>query len=133
MDFHHYAKKIDKWILTKTSYWIRIKWQPLRFVGGNGGTNSFSFFQSSVSLYLILPRLMEDSSRVSVSITLLRVMYWMVCKKKNRENWEMAGRLLLHTFMIHGKLKTINHNTFQATLCAIFFNVGMWYLFSLFF
>ena len=71
-------RKSSRKILTNTSYWILIKWHPRRLVGGKGGTKSFSFFQSSVSLYLILPRLMEDSSLVSVSITLLRVMYWMV-------------------------------------------------------
>ncbi len=59
-------------------------WHPLRFVGGSGGTKSFSFFQSSVSLDLILPRLMEDSSRVSVSMILLRVMYWIVWKGIDR-------------------------------------------------
>ena len=75
----HFRKRLDRFIpLTKTSYWIRMTWQPLRLVGGSGGTKSFSFFQSSVELHLILPRLTEDSSRVSVSMILLLVMYWMV-------------------------------------------------------
>ena len=59
-----------------------MRWHPLRLVGGSGGTNSFSFFQSSVSCGRILPRLTDESSRVSVSITLLLVTYWIVCKNK---------------------------------------------------
>lgn len=69
------------YVLTKTSYCILMRWHPLRFVGGRGGTNSFSFFQSSVSCGRILPRLTDESSLVSVSITLLLVTYWMVCKQ----------------------------------------------------
>ena len=61
-----------------------MRWHPLRLVGGSGGTNSFSFFQSSVSCGRILPRLTDESSRVSVSITLLLVTYWIVCKNKNQ-------------------------------------------------
>merc|ERR1719333_203977 len=55
-----------------------MRWQPLRLVGGRGGTNSCSDFQSSVEPASILPRLMAASSLLSVSITLFLVMYWMV-------------------------------------------------------
>jgi len=65
-------------ILTNTSYCIRIMWQPRRLVGGSGGTNSCSDFQSSVSPALIFPRDTAASSRDSVSITLFFVMYWIV-------------------------------------------------------
>ena len=64
--------------LTKTSYCILMRWQPRRLVGGSGGTNSCSDFQSSVLPARILPRLIAASSRDSVSITLFFVMYWIV-------------------------------------------------------
>lgn len=69
---------IDKRKLTKTSYCIRMMWQPLKLVGGKGGTYSCSFLQSSVSPALILPRFNEASSRVSVCTTRFFAMYWIV-------------------------------------------------------
>lgn len=78
--FYIHHKKV---LLTKTSYCILMRWHPRRFVGGRGGTYSCSYFQSSVSLDLILPRLTEDSSLVSVWTTLFLDMYWIVCKNTN--------------------------------------------------
>ena len=84
--FHDINDRIQEWfggdrnkkLLTKTSYWIRMRWQPLRLVGGRGGTNSCSDFQSSVEPAFILPRLIAASSLLSVSMTLFLVMYWIV-------------------------------------------------------
>ncbi|KAK4019215.1 hypothetical protein OUZ56_001241 [Daphnia magna] len=59
----------------RTSYCIRMMWQPLKLVGGKGGTYSCSFLQSSVSPALILPRFNEASSRVSVCTTRFFAMY----------------------------------------------------------
>ena len=72
--------------LTKTSYCILMRWQPLKLVGGSGGTNSCSDFQSSVLPTLILPLLTAASSLLSVSITLFLVMYWIVWNNTNVEN-----------------------------------------------
>ena len=93
--------------LTKTSYWILIRWQPRRLVGGRGGTNNFSFFQSSVSLNRILPRLTEDNSLVSVSMTLLRVMYCMVWKK-NIKIISTLYNIYYNNDTIHDSLKSIS-------------------------
>ena len=68
-------------------------WHPLRLVGGRGGTKSFSFFQSSVSVGLILPLLTDDSSRVSVSMILLRVMYWIVWNTKGKKKAKFSSYL----------------------------------------
>merc|ERR1712128_240068 len=58
--------------MKNTSYCIRIMWQPLRLVGGSGGTNSCSDFQSSVSPALIFPR---DTAASSFDGDLTLVVY----------------------------------------------------------
>ena len=83
--------------LTKTSYCILMRWQPRKLVGGSGGTNSCSDFQSSVLPTLILPRLTAASSRLSVSITLFLVMYWIVWNNTNVMRLTDRTRHAMHT------------------------------------